>query len=366
MPLIRVVVISALMLAGSACALAGTKSPTDRPLPMPSAWLSTSGNRIVDASGQTWMGRGVNLHDTRSCKACAFERPGPQLVQEVKRRIDFLVNDWGINLIRLNLESYPPDDAEVGELAHYGGVLDDPGYFAEVVDLVRHIGTKPGVYVLLSLWHEPSFDQRLAIPSARTRMAWEKLAGALVRDPHVIFGVANEPQGNNEADDAEVWQSMNQAVAAIRAVEERVGATHHLIAVQGTRDYARDVRYYLDHPITAGGGVNIVYEAHIYNPAADFNDLIAVPYARLPMLIGEFGPVQRPDDLTMTLEDSERLMELAETLRIPYAAWTFHMRCPPNLLEDTAPGHCGTGMELRPTPWGEQVRRRLLDGRRNR
>lgn len=319
-------------------------------------WLATQGNRIVLPDGTRWMGRGVNLHDTRSCKACAFEAPGPRLVNEVKRRVDFLVEHWGVNLIRLNLESYPPDDREVGELTHYGGVLDDPGYFAEVVDLVRYIGTKPGVYVLLSLWHEPSFDQRLAIPTDRTRAAWQKLAGAFARDPHVIFGVANEPRGENADDDALVWEAMNRMVAAIRAIEARLGSPQHLVAVQGTRGYGRDLRYYLDRPITAGDGRNVVYEVHLYNPTRDFAQLLTAPSRTLPVIIGEFGPVERPDGLTMTLDDCGQLVALAEALQVPWAAWTFHARCPPGLIEDDTPGQCGIGAKLRPTPWGERVR----------
>lgn len=330
-----------------------------RPLPPPPAphtdWLSTRGNQIVDESGAVWMGRGVNLHDTRSCKACAFERPGRLLVLEVKRRIDFLVDKWGVNLIRLNLESYPPDDPDAERMTHYGGVLDDPGYFAEVIEIVRHIGDKPGVYVLLSLWEEPSFDPTLGIPTNRTRAIWERLAGALAHQPHVIYGLSNEPRGHDGSRDPEVWHAMNDTAAAIRAVEERIGAPHHLIAVQGTRDYGRDLSFYMDNPIAAGGGTNVIYEAHIYNPSGDFNRLIALPWSKLPLIIGEFGPIEG----VMTNEDTRALMKLADTLRIPYTAWTFHQRCPPNLIEDTDPDSCGIGLEIKPTAWGRQLRDHL-------
>ena len=54
-------------------------------------WLSVNGNHIVRGDGSAWHGRGANIHDTRSCWACAW---GPPDVAEVTRRIDELVDDW--------------------------------------------------------------------------------------------------------------------------------------------------------------------------------------------------------------------------------------------------------------------------------
>ena len=53
----------------------------------------------------------------------------------------------------------------------------------------------------------------------------------------------------------------------------------------------------------------------------------------------------------MTEADCTTLMQRARALEIPHLAWTFHQRCPPNLIQETAPG-CGLNMQLRPTAWG--------------
>jgi hypothetical protein len=37
-------------------------------------------------------------------------------------------------------------------------------------------------------------------------------------------------------------------------------------------------------------------------------------------------------------------------------AWTFHMRCDPNLLVDNSGGGCGAGMTLAPTSWGNVLK----------
>ena len=143
--------------------------------------------------------------------------------------------------------------------------------------------------------------------------------------------------------------------------------------------------YYVTHPITAGNGRNVVYETHACeraaavhvqaalsiaearwrwdaplpspcadNGQADFQDLFVTPSQTLPVVIGEFGPATDVSD--MALPDAEALMQLCNTKRLPWLAWTLHMRCPPNLLVDNSNAGCGAGMPLQLTPWGTKVK----------
>src|SRR5690242_4826895 len=124
---------------------------------MAADWLSTNPGHPTDPThilfpdGSRFRGRGANIHDTRSCDACTVSPPD---VNEVIRRIDELVDAWGANFLRLVLESHPSDG---GFRAQWQGVLDDPGYLGDLQTIVSHIGSKSGVYVLLSLWAEPTF-----------------------------------------------------------------------------------------------------------------------------------------------------------------------------------------------------------------
>jgi len=61
----------------------------------------------------------------------------------------------------------------------------------------------------------------------------------------------------------------------------------------------------------------------------------------------------------MTMDDCTYLMDRAEARDIPYLAWMFHMRCPPNLLVDNSNASCGVGVPLVPTPWGTLFKDRL-------
>lgn len=128
------------------------------------------------------------------------------------------------------------------------------------------------------------------------------------------------------------------------------------MALQGTRAWARVLEYYITHPITVGGGDNVVYETHVYDPAADFADRFETPSQTLPVIIGEFGPASG----YMTEADGTTLMGSADALQVPYLAWTFHMRCPSKLLVENSGGGCGVDMPLKPTSWGQLLHDHLL------
>jgi len=303
--------------------------------PITGPWLHTFGNHLYRGSS-IFHGRGANFHDTRSCNACAYSPPN---VAEVNRRADELIDNWKANLIRLDLESSPTADNRV----HWQGVLDDPGYQADIQAIVTHV-TDKGAYVLLSLWDEPTTTAN-DLPTDATNAIWKKLADMFKNEPRVLYGITSDP--HDDTDDT-VWTAMNGSVAAIREVEAQAGTPLHIIAVQGTQQRGRILDYYITHPITAGGGKNIVYETHIFNPATDFNSLFEIPGQTLPVIIGEFGE-----------QDANVLMQRAEAAEISYLAWTFHGRCPPNLLVDNSGGTCGVGMALVPTVFGQQLKDRL-------
>jgi len=305
-------------------------------------WLYTEGNKIYQSTGEIWFGKGANIQDTRSCNACTWSPPD---VEEVKRRIDELVDVWGANFMRLTLESY----SQASGRTHWQGLLEDSEYLDNIIEIVDHIGRKSGVVVLLSLWEDPTFSE-MGWPTDNTIPVWEKLSETFSNVSYVLYGIANEPTGNwSGALDAQCWEAMNTIVAAIRSVEEQLGSHKHIIAVQGTREWARRLDYYVTNPITAGDGENIIYETHVYDPITEFQILFIEPAQTLPVIIGEFGPVSGFN----TMSDCEELIKEAESLKIPYLAWTFHMRCPPNLLVDNSNWGCGKNMPLEPTPWGE-------------
>jgi endoglucanase len=306
-------------------------------------WLHTQGNQIQHQDGTRFHGRGADIFDTRQCGGCKWAQPD---VPEVIRRVDTLVDVWHANFMRFDLSAFTQSTDP-----QWGDVTQDPVYLAGLVEIMTHIGTKPGVYVMITMFGHPSMDAN-ELPTAATMPVYQKLSDTFKDMPQVLYGITNEPHG---ATDAAVWTAMNNAVTAIRSMEPAAGP-HHLIAAQGTQNYARQTNYYITHPITAGGGVNIIYETHPYNPPADWTSLVVTPAQSLPLIIGEFGPVTG----TMTVTDCGNLMVLAEQNEVPYAVWSFSPQCGPTLLvTEPSTVDCAGGFPLTASDWGNALIQQL-------
>jgi Cellulase (glycosyl hydrolase family 5) len=324
-------------------------------------WLSTKGNKIVTADGKPFHGRGANLHDTRSCNACTAGDPNPA---GLNKWADELIDGWHANFIRFDLESYP-DNA--GYRKHWKGILDDPGYYADIQNVVHHMTSKPGVYVMVTVFIDPTMvdnggGPHSEWPTDATMPIYQKLAEAFYNDPGVLFGLTNEPH-DPASSNSDLALVFSKAIQTIRDVEKAHGTPSHIVVAQASQGYARDLSYWVSNPLTVEGGKNIAYEVHPYNHLAEFDALFVQPSKKIPVLIGEFGPA----DTYMSLDDAKALMGVAETNEVPYIGWNFHQRCPPNMLQDMgASGYDGCGFvgagttyTWPPTEWGQALKDHL-------
>lgn len=324
--------------AGSSATDAGTMLPT---------WsLTTSGNRILLPNGTQFKGRGVNTFDVQQCYACSNSNSWA----EQRRKADVLIQQWGVNFLRLNLQ-----DASVAP----------PVYFEGLAQYVTGIRQRyPDVYILVSIWndqlaldHNRNDDYNGAPSGAAHTGLLNKLVSLLRDEPNVLFGCSNEPRAqvgqSRDAWDIEVWGKMKACHDTIRSMEDP--AKRHLIAVQGTQDWGRTTSYYVGKPIAPAG---VVYELHPYDLIADQEQYLA-PSSVLPLVIGEFGTGK-----VMAAADSEALMKSAEARGIPWLAWAAAGNlasgsggCAPNLF-GTLTARCATAT-ITPTAWGQQVINRL-------
>ena len=112
--------------------------------------LTVIGNNIYKSVSNTiWSGKGADLQDTRACGVgCDRSK------EEVKRRIDYLFDVANLDWIRLTLES---DDVS-------SEVINDSSYWSDIQDIVAYIGTKPGKYVEVTIWHDPSLGEDPSAP----------------------------------------------------------------------------------------------------------------------------------------------------------------------------------------------------------
>jgi endoglucanase len=315
----------------------------------PGGGLIVDDNRILLPNGSRFHGRGANLNDTRSCEACSWQEPD---VAGLNRWTDELIDNWGANFIRFNLWAFADDG---GFRQQWRSIADDSGYRDDVRNTVTHMTDKPGVYVMVTVFLDPSIkpdngDYDSEWPTEDAIPVYETIAEIFADDPKVLIGLTNEPHGPADRN-AELAGRYLDAIDAIRATEERTAGVEHTIAVQAPQQWSRYLDYFVENPIQRDG---IVYEVHVYNPESDFDDMLDAPSRTLPIIVGEYGPSQYSSD-----SDVRALWTRCRSLEIPHIAWTFHMRCPPNLLEDTASDGCGlsasTGFNFPRTSWGDML-----------
>jgi endoglucanase len=350
---VKVAVVVALL---AACSSSSPKKPSDASAadsPAADDGLHVMGNQILNGDGTRFHGRGADLHDERSCEACSYMPANPN---GLDRWSDELIDNWHANFIRFLLASKaaPYNQYEL----QWKGVLDDPQYLADIIQNVTHMTSKPGVYVEVTVFADATIklqtttdpDSEWPSSAGDTLPVYRALAEAFHDNPHVLFGLTNEPHGPASSDAALATVYMT-SIAAIRGVEDMHGSPHHIVVVQAPEGYARDLSYFVANPLA---GDQIAYEIHPYNTAADFDRLIVQPSMTLPIMIGEYGPANGMMD-----SDIQTMWTVAQANEVPYIGWAFHQNCPPNMLQATASDGCGldasTGYAFPRTPWGDML-----------
>jgi hypothetical protein len=237
--------------------------------------------------------------------------------------------------------------------------LSNSAYRTAMLDVIKQAGKYPNTYVLVTLRSDKSMigqdqvhgdPEATGIPSDATNSpdknafptGTDAVYKALVDDfadaPFVLFGITNEPGGNLQSDST-IWSAMAHAASVIRAEEDRLGARHHLISVQGN-SWTSNIGFYAAKPIPQD---NIVYEVHGYPPSSQ-----SYTYSNIPVIIGEYG--------SLTGDGSAFYADL-ESKNISNLAWDIDpfSNCAPDMVNITY-----NATSLSPTSWGNVVQHYLL------
>lgn len=352
-------------------------------------WLSTSGNHILASPGTNWVSHGVNVPDARcnnSCYSNGNHENNPNLALV---RIRDAINR-GANIIRIPLESDRiQDGSSTGISSVTSNLIDEPNYVNSVIRLVNYATSFTGVYVMVSMWHDPTLVYNptnrtfSAEPTPSTDAVYRVLVDNFHSNPAVIYGLSNEPFKENSVGDANIWEAMDHAVDTIRTRERSYSDPPHLISIQG-RGYSNNLTYYINRPISSGGGNNVIYEAHIY----DQNKISAFLAASksIPVIVGEYGPSEpntaNPNDwqgknynFTGSVLPLSQVPDFIRQMRqqeISYIAWAHAQQDAPNIFA-SSPNDVGRSLTCNPnavtpslTSFGEIVNRDLGIPFRNR
>jgi hypothetical protein len=323
---------------------------------MPAGWLYTSGNKVYLSSGNgagtVWVGRGVNTDDIYLCgyNDTLWMTSPDQTLETV---VAGIISGWKPTFLRLSLsmDSYPTVSSWLGTNAPYKTAM---------TNVIDAIGTHAGVYVLVTLRSDASMilqdttdgdTEATGVPSDSTTTpnaasfptgtdaVYVALVDSFASSSFVLFGLTNEPGGNQRSDSA-LSAAMSHAVGVIRAEEDRLGVPHHLVSVQGN-GWTGDISFYATTPLPYD---NVIYEIHGYPPTTG-----SYTYSNIPVIIGEYG--------TLDSGSAPAFFADVESKEIPTLAWDLDpfSDCAPDLVtvDQSATG-------LAPSAWGTLVQNYLL------
>ncbi len=231
--LLSLITFPVMMLSLLACST-GNSSPE---------WISVSGNRLVNESGETVVFHGVNIRDPHNLVENGHWTKAH--FQEAQH--------WGANIIRLPV--HPRSWRDRGE----------EGYL-QLLDQAVEWANELGLYLILE-WHsignlkEEKYQHKMYITTVEeTHAFWNTVSARYTDEPAVaMYELFNEPtvSGDRFGDCSwEQWKEMNEEMIGI------VRANHpkSVILVAGF-DWAYDLTPVKDDPIDAEG---IAYVSHPY------------------------------------------------------------------------------------------------------
>lgn len=317
-------------------------------LPVREAWsppanlgdmrLRVEGARLLDGRGQPVLLHGVNI------PSLEWSSDG----EYVHEALHVATSKWKANLIRLPISldrwyGKAPEQTDGG--LEYRWLIDS---------LVQRAMLRR-VYLLIDLhwtnlgtWGKHMAQHKL--PGVNAIAFWEQVADLYKDQPHVLFGLYNEPRdvtwdqwlhgGMIEGDKkhgSPIYEAagMQQLYDAVR----RTGAQN--IVVVGGLDWAFDLSAAVTtHRIE---GFNLMYDTHVYSfkGRQRWDKAFGNPSQQVPVLVGEWGGKTKDGQF------GRELLQYMHDRQMHWTAWCFHPTADPPLIE---------GWTFRPTPFGELVR----------
>jgi hypothetical protein len=343
---------------------AGSTNPTSDASPppadggYPAGWLYTRGNKIYVSdgtpAGKPWIGRGVNMDDIFLCgyNNTLSMTSADKTLQTI---VSGLMSGWKPTFVRISL-SMASNSTKTSWLSNASQ------YKTPMTNVIDAIGANANVHVLVTLRSDASMilqdtvdgdPEATGIPSDSTTTpnatsfptgtdaVYVALVDTFASSGFVMFGLTNEPGGNKRSN-ATIAAAMNHAVGVIRAEEDRLGAAHHVVSVQGN-SWTSDISFYATTPAVITHD-NVVYEVHGYPPATK-----SYTYSNIPVILGEYG--------SLTSSTAAALYADLEAKQIPSLAWDFepYSNCAPDLVTVTH-----DASTLTASSWGSIVQNYLL------
>gem|GEM_PF-2354953 len=351
-------------------------SPSASPSPTPTvSGLRAVGGKVVDASDKQVRLLGANTAGTEY--ACAqgwgfFDSP---TINTPNATVVGGMRAWGATAVRVPMNEHCWLDIDSGIPAERRG----QEYRAAITDHVRIINDAGMVAILDLHWHAPGTRRTDNNPMANRDNSprfWASVASHFKDNDDVVFELVNEPHPDGGSNSAEAWRCWRDGGTCGNTVDIATGQPYvtagmqelldavrgtgadQLVLVGGVQWTNRLSGWLENRPHDPMGNIGVAWHAYNFNSCITSTcwDGEVTPVAdRFPLVVTELGP----DQSCLTCAPSptgfsERLLDFLDGRGASYTAWTWNRWSgdPHVLVTDWA----GT----QPTPWGQQVKTRLV------
>jgi hypothetical protein len=258
--------------------------------------LKTEGSRLVtDPGGQEVVLRGANIMGSEWDGNMGWERVA----------FPMLAGAWHGDVVVHGFAADPVN-------------ANDPTYLSWLDEYVE-LAQANRVYVVFAFRSYAINGRQPRMPGRRAQRALAVLAGRYRDRTNVIYGLQVEPHDVS-------WRTLRPRFEAMVGAIDAAADGEPIVLVPGIK-WSRDVSPAIGAPVRRE---NVVYSAHAYAPAEDFERYFGRAHAAgLPVFVSEFGDAP---DLGMSMGDVDDLLRYTGEARIGWAAWNFDAYGPPALL----------------------------------
>ena len=273
--------------------------------------LRLSGLQLVGAQGEAVQLMGQSSHGLHWFGHCS-----------TKESITHLVTRWGINVFRASMY--------IGE----GGYRNIPSLKQTVLDIVQWC-KELGIYVIVD-WHMLTPGNPNDGVYAGADAFWQDMARRLKDETHVLYEIANEPNGVSWG---EVLSYHNRILALIRAEDAET------VVLAGTPTWSQDIHEAAARPVDLPH--NVMYVFHFY-AGAHMNLLSRVQEvaSQIPLFVSEWGTSEASGDGGPFLDNAYAFLGLLKSagsqgVKLSWASWSLADKA--EVSAALQPGACVSG-----------------------
>lgn len=254
--------------------------------------LKVTNGRLTDAEGKNMQLRGVSTHGLAWF---------PEYVNEECFRQ--LHDEWHANVVRLAMYT-----------EEYGGYCSggDQEALKALIQKGVDCAAAANLYVVID-WHILS-DGNPQQHLEEAKQFFAEMAEQYADDPHVLYEICNEPNGNVSW--AEIKAYAEEVIPVIRAYDSEA------IVIVGTPNWSQYVDEAAADPII--GDEQIMYALHFY--AATHGEqlrsvMTSAANAGLPIFVTEYGICDASGSGAIDEEQAARWIEAMDACGVSYVAW---------------------------------------------